>query len=537
MKIKSLLCAAMMATTCIAIPINVYAETTYATPNDLITEAIEIALTGVESTTYDNAIANMQSLITVSGDEVFYDGTSIGYWYSNTSDTIYADDTKTDTILSNKGVDIWEFEPTVLENIITDINNDLIETLVPTTEDWSKIIGKYDITLGDITIPADQWFEHTKGIGFDGGITVAENLSDKIGLTGHDLGELYNDDCLYISIYGTKDGKLYIYDTLYALGNNNGSWMMSYDSIASGAALGTATRSTPINNCPIIHGAMHTATGFMPLRSNIRVTDVTKTTVASDEMVFTNGANINLYDVYDASVTYNQAVTTLDDVGWFWFTGDQISNTTIDSTTLHAEHLDWFTIDPQSSKQQIGNTILKKRLSKFSALTAGDTIEVTPTAWTVYGFNGSIDDFDNYLGDQSLMNPGDTADIAAVADIEPLAFKVVTPTSLPIYVDSEGITSVASNATIENKSNASVIMTDVNIEAKADTGWTLVNVNPSNKRDANEFTFTTSLVPNTVLAKDEILPFTYQAQLSPVTDGIEQLDLATVLVTVDWEDT
>ena len=97
-------------------------------------------------------------------------------------------------------------------------------------------------------------------------------------------------------------------------------------------------------------------------------------------------------------------------------------------------------------------------------------------------------------------------------------------------------TLVADNATVINKSNAAVKLTDIDIIAKEGSGWTLVDANPSDTRDAREFTFRTSLVADTVLARDEVLPFTYSTELSPTTEGENGLDLATVEVTVDWAD-
>lgn len=103
-------------------------------------------------------------------------------------------------------------------------------------------------------------------------------------------------------------------------------------------------------------------------------------------------------------------------------------------------------------------------------------------------------------------------------------------------MDSAGVITTATNATVTNKSNASVRMTDITVTAKDGSGWTIVEGTPSTVRDSMEFSFTTSLVKDTVLAKDEVLPFSYNAELSPLTVGTDSLDLATVSVTVDWAD-
>lgn len=224
------------------------------------------------------------------------------------------------------------------------------------------------------------------------------------------------------------------------------------------------------------------------------------------------------------------------------YTGD-FSNTTVgvaifneadyEATTSHMVSM--ISNQPQSSKQQTGNTLLKRRLSKFSSLVEGDTIEVTPTAWTIYGLGGEESDFDTFLADQNMINPGDTADISAVADVESLGFSVILPTTLPIYVDKLNQVSVATNATVENKSGAAVELQTIEIQAKPNTGWTLItDGEPSKKRDSQEFTFTTSLTNGTILDTGEIKSFSYNAKLSPLTEGVESLDLASVLVTVDW---
>lgn len=72
--------------------------------------------------------------------------------------------------------------------------------------------------------------------------------------------------------------------------------------------------------------------------------------------------------------------------------------------------------------------------------------------------------------------------------------------------------------------------------SNSNTFYITLSYTPSPVRDAMEFSFTTFLVKDTVLVKDEVLPFSYNAELSPLTVGTDSLDLATVSVTVDWAD-
>ena len=543
MKIKPLLCATAMLLTCVSVPSVASAETTYADPDELITAAVEVALSGVVSTTYDEAIQSMKDRIDLSGNTVTYDGSTIGYWESTDSSTIYADNTKTDTVLVNKGTDIWEFEPTLLKTIIEDVNADLIETIVPNTADWSKIIGKYDVTLGDYTIPASAW--HPTEIATDIETALTNKQYFDVYATYGKTMRSYNlpNNFAYITYLIDSEGVLYLQNQLttiywwsdFPLGK---AAHLEAGSLSLGWAKKGETTGTP--------SSQYTKTCVYPKLTIVNHSDGTKrvypvlSNAAVTEYYYGFISDTNEWSARDHFIKVNDYTTT--------YSGD-FSNTTVgfaevpvslDSNPnfvgLSAARLqNMMSGTPQSSRQEVGSSILKKRLTKFASLVAGDTIEVTPTAWTVYGLSGDPVDFDSYLGDQSIMTPGDQADISAVADVEALAFKVVCPTSLPIYVNSEGITYVADSATIENQSNAAVVMTDITIEAKPDTGWTLLTSGkPSAKRDANEFTFTTDLTKDTVLARGEVLPFKYTAELSPVTDGVEALDLASVLVTVDW---
>lgn len=532
MKLKALLCAGLMLATSIIIPSEVYAETTYASASELITDAIEVAVTGVTSPTYNTAISNMQGRITMSGDMVSYDGTPIGYWYSYDSDTIWSDSARTSTVLTPTDDGVWEFKPTVLQDILTDFNNDLIENVVPTTEDWSKIIGKYDVTLGDVTIPADQWIPMEASSSVS--VTNAYNFSVETGITHQTLKD--NNEGVVFFSYTVYDGELYITEALlhiYLNSTSGGQWYCTGDSPDKAIAF-----YGPI----FVNGGIDTLNGETPyirlhnyINSNARYPQVYFTNLSVSTYGYSNHtAGTKAVKITNPAESLDADINTATNPpgGIAWFTTSQLAACTSDS--LHDAHIKFFTQAPQSSKQQIGNTLLKQRLSKFSALTTDDTVEVSSTGWTVIGLGGEEKNFDTYLGIQGILNAGDTADIAAVADAEALAFYVVAPTSLPVYMDSKGEISVATNASIENKSAASVTLTSVQIEPKADSGWTMVQTTPSRKRDANEFTFSTSLVADTAIDTGAEHPFTYAVDLSPTTEGFESLDLASVLVTVDW---
>ena len=536
MKLKALLCAGLMLATSIIIPSEVYAETTYASASELITDAIEVAVTGVTSTTYDTAISNMQGKITMSGDMVSYDGTPIGYWYSDNSDTIWSDSGRTSTVLTPTDDGVWEFKPAVLQDILTDFNNDLIENVVPATEDWSKIIGKYDITLGNVTIPADDWhpldinnddsyYYLSKDIGFtftdeswrhQGIITVTPYIID-------DEGQLFVSGDMYLFSYETTAVPAYIHS--YGSSDektNLGSYLSGYATYAGAdyPYLAIQLEAPSGDNEIVLWPGFSSNSTLSDLRFAYRVDNGT-----NGSILYNINDETQVFDG-DFSTCEGGVFTTVYKEGFAYnngYTQAYITN----------YHNNIFS-NVSSSKKQIGNTLLKQRLSKFSALTADDTVEVSSIGWTVIGLGGEEQNFDTYFGTQGILNAGDTADIAAVADAEALAFYVVAPTSLPVYMDSKGVISVATNASIENKSAASVTLTSVKIEPKAESGWTMVQTTPSRKRDTNEFTFSTSLVADTAIDTGAEHPFTYAVDLSPTTEGFESLDLASVLVTVDW---
>lgn len=547
-KIVSIFAASILATTTFVLPREpVYAVETFSTPSDFITDVVNVSLTDIESTTKSTAIANMKSNITVSGDEVFYDGASIGYWYSEDSSTLYANSSKTDILIEASGSG-YNVDPTLLGTILTDVNADLIENYIPTTDDWSKIIGKYDVTLGDITIPADQWIEaEASADGTDplnDGKSV--NISQLSGIDqSHKGSPAYNDYNLYIFAWLVDDtGELYLQNQIIKMERITGGsnyWYGACDTMqASPSSINTiykvtdntvSTSSSSIfaDKIPLIKaGAMQKGNG---LYTRVYATDSTHSSVYTfGGSNNTTETNAELYKVDSPSDKNTCALENAKSYGIVYFTGAQAAQIT-SAATFNSEHDNMFTSN-SCSKQVVGNKTLTKRILKLGALAADDVLNVSAAGWIV---NGTTN-IDKYLASQYIVTAGDTASIDVTAEIEPLSFKVVVPTTLPIYVSTDGTVTTATNATVENQSNAAVKITDLEIIADAESGWTLVDNTPSSERDANEFTFTTSLTVDTELSVDEVLPFTYNAELSPITAGTESFNLATVLLTVDWAD-
>lgn len=137
-----------------------------------------------------------------------------------------------------------------------------------------------------------------------------------------------------------------------------------------------------------------------------------------------------------------------------------------------------------------------------------------------------------------ITGPGDTAVITGSIEVEQANFCVVVPSNLPMYVDSNGDVTAATNAEIQNLGTGAVKLTKVDISEKKDSGWTLVKGEPSTSRGANEFSFTTSLNESDVIAAGESMQFTYDAKLSPLdyNEPGGGLNIVTLALTFDWED-
>ena len=211
--------------------------------------------------------------------------------------------------------------------------------------------------------------------------------------------------------------------------------------------------------------------------------------------------------------------------------GDPTITYTGDFSNIRAGFIIYDACEDLIDSTAFSNMLTKNaRSTKFYDLDVTDTVIINPNGWTVYGLN------DSHIGNQALDTAGSTADVPVYVDADAMSFRVIVPTSLPVYIDTEGVTYVADNAGIENQSNASVKLVDIDIQPTVDSGWTMVDTKPSAIRDAKEFMLTTSLTKDAVITRDTIFPFTYNAALSPITNGIQKLDLASVLITIDWAD-
>lgn len=137
---------------------------------------------------------------------------------------------------------------------------------------------------------------------------------------------------------------------------------------------------------------------------------------------------------------------------------------------------------------------------------------------------------------QTLTTPGSSASVEGGVEVEERSFKVIVPAFLPMAADTEGNVATATNASIINQSSAPVKITGVSVAANAESGWTLVDTEPSKERGAKEFSFATSLKEGTVINQNDELKFTYNAKMSPIEDGVTTVNIVTVGVTLDWED-
>ena len=543
MRFKQIISAVLAISMCITAQSFVYAaESSFSSAADMIEDVILTAAVGVNSTSLDAAIAGTKGKISVVDDVVQFDSIPIGYWYADSSNTLWADAEKSSAIIQ-EAADGYDILPTVLYTLLSDVNNQLIENYVPTSDDWSKIVGKYDITLGDVTIPAEQWVSmEPVTIGCP---TIASadvlNLTSLTGINGRNIGSMFTgDNSLTLFAWAVnEDGELCLQNGITALGiSAYGTWGYQVDLLSGSKSMVspqyTAGTATSGELAPYIKVRLHNQSesnsslrnGNLFVKSYL--TDIANTVVTSAsaaESYERDGSDMRL--LTDASVVRQFDADTAKASGFVYVKGSQMQVS--DITELHAKHIKMFE-SYSCSKLVRGNTLLGKRLSKLDSLTQTDFLTIKDSGWYITD-GSSIDD---YIGNQSMLNAGDTADINAVAEVEPLMFKVIVPTTLPIYVEADGTVSTATNATVVNKSNAAVKITGVDITVKAESGWTLVQSSPSDERDAKEFTFTTSLSTGTELLRNEVLPFTYDADLSPMTEGPDRLDPATVSVTVDW---
>lgn len=521
-KLASTLLAATLAATAVTTSQVVYAAD-FTSATDFLDDVINVALTDVESSTKSDAITATNAKLSVTENTVAFDGRTIGYWFANNSTTLWKDEAQTEKLFE-KSATGYDVDPDLLKTLLSDVNEGLVDTYIPNTSDWSKIIGRYDVTLGNITIPANQWVPCDIASASDP-ITTNEvaNFSAISGISGNNITVHWGATNPYIMGYIVdSSGKLWVQNLCMQLYKYT-YWEADAYTVG-GAGVGLPANSASMSAQPLIKIGLNADSS--KLRTSVYVTNAT-----NDKSSFLgSGESHNLLSINDAGEVFSGDFSAAKSIGFLYFTGAKA--TAITNETSFKESLANMFTSNSASRTVTKSALLSKRLAKLSSLAETDVLTVSESGW----FVNNTTDLDTFLGTQTIAMAGDTADIDAVAEIEPLHFNVVVPTTLPIHVATDGTVTVATNATIENKSNAAVRITDLNIDAKPESGWTLVADNPSDIRDAKQFTFETSLVVNMVLDRGEIKPFTYTTELSPMTTGSDSLDLATVSVTVDWAD-
>lgn len=532
--VSSVVTTALLATT---LTLPSYAVGTFSTVQEFLTDVITLSAAEVESQTLDDAINTVLGKVTITDNQVFYNGTSIGYWYADSSSTLWTTDEKTTTAIVADG-DYYTINPSTLYTLLYDLNENLEDNYVPSTDDWSKIIGKYDVKLGNTIIPAEQWIklEVSDDPILDNKIV---NLSNITGVTGATSSGTYGGKSICVLAWLVDDnGKLYLQNGVTGVWSNNGVFLETYIDVMQSTKPTiyryehntTSQCAVHATNAPLFKVGLKSyteSTGKQGLYATYYAADATNS-VIYDFRVNDAATVADLYKVGDPAVKNECTLDNAKNYGIVYFMGEQTASTNANS--FHSEHLTWYN-NYSTSKLVKGNQKLTRRLNALSTMLPTDTITVKADGWTVNGHDNSID---NYITDQQLNNAGDSADIAAVADIDSIKFHVIVPTALPIYVDDSNITYVANNADIVNKSGAAVELTGVEVVPEADSGWTMVDSNPSKEMEGHEFTFSTTIEQNKVLEVSEVYPFQYMANLSPTTESCSSLELAKVVVTVDW---
>lgn len=513
-------------------PITASAETVYASAEELLNDVIEMACKNIDSSTKDTAIDSVISKITVVDDEVFYDSESIGYWYSESSNVLYTDSSKTDMQIEEVS-DTFAVDASLLSKLLTDVNNELTEVYTPTSTDWSKIIGKYDVALGNVTIPADNWVDFS-----DKSDDYFINISRITGITISGPEDTSKKDWVVaFSWLVDENNELYISSGIEAIGK--GYSVGNHNIVKHSHEFGKTEVAN--NTYPFINngGASYLTYPWITLDAVTTTTAIDATFSASNNASLTdtktmkvdNEAFNALYRVNDPSISYTGTIDDATNWGIAYYISEMGSDPSLPSdivsSMIESHNNFWTTFE--TSKTIVGNSLLTKRISKLNSLNSTDLLTISYTGWDVNGL-----DIDTFLNTQSTIMAGGTVDVDATAEVEGLNFKATLPTALPIYISRSGSVTTATNAEIKNESNSAIAITNLEINAKPGSDWTLVNTTPSQEKDAKEFSFTTSLNINDTINVNDSLPFTYEAAFSPEIYNLTELNVATVSITLDW---
>ena len=532
MRLRKILAASMAATVAISsFMFSMTAEATYASPTEMIEEILYTACTGID---IDAAWATLEPLITVDENEIKLNGVSIGYW---DSDTIYSDSSLS-TVYAEQTGDGVECNKTFLSTILDGLNQNIVENYVPTTGDWSKIIGHYDITFGTVTVPSDQWVSVTPNTDpLSNGKTV--NLTRLFDVAPTELVPLGNsgETVQLMSYLVDSNGDLYLSENLYILTSDNTYGpRCSINKLGSTALAQSTLQSSGEgfrhNNMAYVRaGLVQSAATADKVVINIYETDTSNSNYACLSDTYITEEYGNYVNVTDASLKYTGDFSAVKDIGIIYISPEQYgplyySNSTAIIGQTHNKMFESYSC----SKRVIGNTKINKRLSKLNSLEATDTVTIKTTGWYV---NGN-DNIDTYIAVSTLNNPG-SAEMLGTVEVEELKFKVIVPAVLPMSADPTGEVVAATNAAIQNLSNASVKITDLAIAVNAESGWTMVDT-PSKTRGDNEFSFDTSLRIGNTIEPGESLGFTYDADMSPAEKDVELVDMVTMTITLDWEE-
>ena len=517
--------SALLITTMLT-PMNAYAETTFASAKDFIKDVLTVSALSIDSSTKESAIDTVSNKITVNGNEVLFNGNAIGYWFAEDSDTLYTDSAKTSTVIDNT-TNGYTVDSALLSTLLTNVNDNITEVYEPTSTDWSKIIGKYDVTLGTTNIPMDCWIDSSY---FDDNNYI--NISRLTGI----LCEYGADNIVLVFSYVVdKNGDLYL-SPMESAGNiSNYSGAVHKKAVHSYSEVGFPEKEFLCNGNTITKSKTWFTLDITKTDKYIApvFTFYTNATLSDPEVGAIEDESFYIYrNITDPSITYTESLSEATKYGIVWYPiSIETSGNTgswSNSATKATEHNNfWTTFD--ASKTVVGNSALTKRITKISNLSSTDILIVSSNGWTI---NGT--DIDEYIGSQTLTLAGGALDMGATAEVESRNFRVTLPTTLPMFVSRGGEVITATNASILNESNDVVTITDVNIATAANSDWTLVNTTPSQEKDAKEFSFTTSLNIGDQMAAGATLPFTYEVAFSPEIYQLETLDVATVTVTLDW---